>query len=132
MPREIVRPMPKPPIEWNAPFSSTAVAKTTRTKKKAVTASSAIPAHPGKSRPMQILIPTARPRAEENQGKLSQESRDQLLRCAVHSTLHPRKGICARFDRLHFIWNGARSASLPAEIDQLCSGRPARRTRAEN
>ena len=84
------------------------------------------------ARAMQILIRTDRARAEENQRKRSQEFRDQLLRCAVHSTLHARKGICARLDRLHSIWNAARSASLPAEIDQLCSGRPARRTRAEN
>ena len=80
------------------------------------------------ARAMQILIRADRARPEENQRKRSEELRDQFLRCSVHSKISVHgKGICARLERLHSIWNAARSASLPhdcfsrqPEFDQLC------------
>src|SRR5258708_19891657 len=50
MPRVMVRPMPKPAIERKEPRSSTAVAKTTRTRKNEVTASSSMAERREKSR----------------------------------------------------------------------------------
>src|SRR5258708_34639251 len=50
MPRVMVRPMPKPAIERKEPRSSTAVAKTTRTRKNEVTASSSMAERRGETR----------------------------------------------------------------------------------